>query len=91
MKITWEAKDLKLMPPQKVYRKGNKEEKMLGYMVSGKRLVLISLSDGMVSFCTQPLSPEDMAQYLTVQNYLPVEMREYLESIDSVDRNGVTL
>ena len=73
MKVTWDAEDIN---PGRRYRKNiDSEEWIIGYLsgsASGSsRYVSISTRDGLV---TDPQTKEQLAQLLTENNYLPVEL-----------------
>lgn len=69
MQIIWEAADI--TPGRRYRRPGTSETWMIGYVVTGRDVVNVSLSDGMVN--PDPVSPEDMAGHLTRAGYWPEE------------------
>ena len=72
MKVTWEEKDIN---PGRIYSKEGIDEKwIIGYlsaMDGPECYVSVSNRDGMV---TDPRTKEQMAQLLTENGYLPVEL-----------------
>ena len=72
MKVTWEADDIK--PGRRYSKPGIGEKWILGYisdMDGPARYVSVSDQDGMV---TEPRTKEQVAQVLTENGYLPVEL-----------------
>ena len=72
MKVTWEAEDIN--PGRRYSKPGIGEKWIIGYMsdVYGPaRYVSVSEHDGMV---TEPRTKAQVAQMLTENGYLPVEL-----------------
>ncbi len=72
MKVTWEEKDI--TPGRKYSKEGMGEKWIIGFLsnVDGaERYVSVSDQDGMV---TAPRTKEQMAQTLTEDSYMPVEL-----------------
>lgn len=79
MKITWEAKDIKV---GLLYSKpGVREKWMIGYRYdehSNRQIVSISMDDG---FVTHSTTEEDLARLLTTEVYWPMSLIDALPSV----------
>lgn len=72
VKVIWDPDDIK--PGRRFSKAGIKEKWSIGYisgMSAAARYVTVSDCDGMV---TEPRTKEQMAQALTENGYLPIEL-----------------
>lgn len=83
MKIVWEASDIKML--MHLYHDGSSDEYIIAYIGGSDNAFLVSLLDGNTISSKKPMTKVEMADYLNINEYRPVSMRNQLKIIENQD------